>query len=65
MQLFKATGIVWDTDGSDFKIVGLPETAYVHTDDEDEIADLLSDEFGFCINTLTIEPVTGPCVFAG
>ena len=62
MKLFKATKIDWGTDGSDFKVIGLPEEAFVHTDDEESVADMLTDECGFCIKSLTVEEVSTPAV---
>lgn len=60
MALFRVTDIQWDTDGTDFDVVGLPESVHINIpDDEDEgaIADALSDEFGFCIKSLSVERV--------
>lgn len=42
-----ATNIKWDTDGED---IDLPTRVEIPYDiDDDEIADMLSDEFGFCV----------------
>lgn len=42
--------VAWDTDGED--IVGLPNPAEVPNDiEEDEIADWLSDEYGWCVKS--------------
>lgn len=53
-----ATNIVWDTDG---KKVSLPKTVtFVGVergrlnDDPDYIADLLSDRYGWCVSSLTL-----------
>lgn len=46
MKLFRAYDIKWDTDG---KAVDLPDDVYVRAEDENEVVDYLSDEFGFCV----------------
>ena len=38
--------IDWDTDGED---VELPQIVDIEVEDEDEIADALSDKYGWCI----------------
>jgi hypothetical protein len=53
MKEFYVTNIEWDTDGE--KIETLPTEAIIEAKDEDEIADKLSDEYGFCIFNLTIK----------
>lgn len=72
MQLFKATDIDWDCDDDVESAeqrrecadaLNLPNTVYVHTDSEDEIADVLTDEFGYCIKTLNTYPVTESLTF--
>ena len=50
-KLFHVTGIQWDTDGDDPHDLGLSASAYVFTDDEEGIADALSDEYGYCIQS--------------
>jgi len=49
------TKIDWDTDGELPKSLGLPDTVEVNMpDDSDpayEIADVLSDKFGWCVNS--------------
>lgn len=47
MTQFKVTGIVWDTDG---EVVDLPTTAVVECDDVEDVADALSDEYGWCVS---------------
>lgn len=50
------TDIEWDTDGESIYELGLPVTVVVPVDmDEDEIADMLSDDYGFCVNSFSIE----------
>lgn len=54
--MFKVTNIVWDTDGD--RIEDLPETVYIDDNDEideDEIADYLSDEYGWCIKSYDLD----------
>ncbi len=50
----EADSIKWDTDGYSVKELGLPREATVIAEDEDEVADILSDHFGFCIESLVI-----------
>ena len=48
-----ATDIDWDTDGEE--IDWLPKQCFVPPDlDDDEVADWLSDRFGFCVNGFSI-----------
>ena len=48
-----ATEIDWDTDGEE--IDWLPKQCVVPPDlDDDEVADWLSDRFGFCVNGFSI-----------
>ena len=50
--------IVWDTDGEDEKDLGLPSRVeipfFVY---DDEIADYLSDEYGYCVFGFNIEQI--------
>lgn len=54
----KATNIVWDTDGED---VDLPTEVLIDTDAEGidnpelEIADWLSDKYGWCVTSFSVE----------
>lgn len=56
-----AMDIEWDTDGEDADMIGLPSwveiPSYV---DEDDIADYLSDVFGFCVFGFEIEHAQQP-----
>ena len=49
----RAFDIEWDTDGRSRKACGLPSESIVELDDdadvEYEIADALSDEYGYCV----------------
>ena len=56
--LWKITDIEWDTDGKD--IEDLPTEVRMELDedeDEDEIADTLSDLFGWCVNSYNAEQI--------
>lgn len=55
MPMFQISAIEWDTDG--LKIKGLPETATVEADDDEEALDRLSDEHGWLIADCKIELV--------
>ena len=63
MRLFHATDILWDTDNELQEGLGLPSSAYVHAEDEDDIADALSDELGYCIKSLNTEECNETLVF--
>lgn len=45
--------IVWDTDGE--VVPELPEEEVVHVESDDDIADVLSDRFGFCVESFQHE----------
>ena len=52
--MIKATNIVWDTDG--ISIDDLPEEVAIKDDIEvEEIADYLSDVYGWCVESFNIE----------
>ena len=52
------TNIDWDIDGENKDELGLPDMVEVPVDmDKDEIADMLSDYYGFCVNSFSIEAV--------
>lgn len=46
---YKVKNIQWDTDGEDPEEIGLPKDAVIEAESEDEIADALSDYYGWCI----------------
>lgn len=49
----KATNIKWETDG---EVIGLPSEMIIPEDvDEDSIADYLSDETGWLVDSFDIE----------
>lgn len=51
----KATNIVWETDGCSIEELGLPIEVDVPSDvEEDEIADWLSDEYGFLVESFEL-----------
>lgn len=71
MNLYSVTNIIWDCDDdakSDeqrqelAEALQLPSSAYVHAEDEDEIADVLSDRYGYCIRSLDTDEVTNSMV---
>ena len=49
--------IVWDTDGDNPKDLNLPDEVRIADEmdiEDDEIADYLSDEYGFCVESFII-----------
>lgn len=58
MSRFLVTNIVWDTDGEDAEALGLPSSIDVEADDEDDVSGVLSDAWGWCILSLSIEPLS-------
>ena len=53
-MIVKVTDIVWDTDGEP---VELPPELQLSLDDDDCVADILSDMFGWCVESLVVERV--------
>jgi hypothetical protein len=55
-MIVRFCNIKWDTDGRSAKSLKLPSTVTVEIDDdcdiEEEGADLLSDQYGWCIRSL-------------
>lgn len=51
---FYVTGIVYDTDG--VVINGLPKTLVVECEDEEEVIDAISDQTGWCVES--VEDIT-------
>ena len=53
MKIVRLYDILWDTDGEDPTELGLPSEHIAVVDDDwspvDDAADLLSDQFGFCV----------------
>lgn len=56
MSGYHLTGINWDTDDDPTEL-GLPEDALIYAADPEDIADLLSDEFGWCVLDFHSEPM--------
>lgn len=44
----------WDTDGYSLEELGLQEVVTIPTINIDEVADYLSDEYGYCVESFTI-----------
>lgn len=55
MPKFYVSNIIWDTDG---ETVDLPDTAVVEAEDDSEVLDVLSDEYGWLIESCTIEEMS-------
>ena len=53
---FRATHIEWDTDGEE--VEGLPTETVIEAEDEDCVADALSDKFGWCVFAVECEEVS-------
>lgn len=51
----------WDTDGRSAKELGLPEVVDMPTLNEENIADYLSDEYGYCVESFEIEDLDSGC----
>ena len=52
----KTTKINWDTDGRE---IDLPQQVVLEVQDEAEIVDKLSDQYGWCVHGLTYENING------
>ena len=48
-MIFKTRSIDWDTDDDKEVFDGLPQQVTVDVENEDEIADALSDNYGWCM----------------
>ena len=65
MKTFRLLNIQWDTDGSDPQELGLPSEHIAVVDDDEwdpaeDAADLLSDEYGFCVLGCSFTVLTNP-----
>ena len=64
MKVVRLFNIQWDTDGEDPKELGLPSEQIVVAEDdfdpENDAADLLSDQFGFCIEGCSFKVLSNP-----
>jgi hypothetical protein len=49
---FRADGIVWDTDGEDPSELGLPLETVIAADSAEEVADALSDKYGWLVKEI-------------
>ena len=52
-MIVKTTSIDWDTDGDQVMFDKLPQRVILEVDDEDEIAEALSDMYGWCVFELS------------
>lgn len=53
MKKYNVFDIDWDVDDIEDADL-LPTEVIIEAEDEDEIADALSDEYGFCVNSFSI-----------
>lgn len=59
MTLFHVSDITWDTDRISPKKLGLPRECEIEAEDEESVADALSDKYGWCVfDFAPPEPVT-------
>ena len=49
MEKYHVTNIDWDVDFAE-DLENLPTSCVIEAIDEDDVADALSDEYGFCVN---------------
>ena len=54
-MLVTVTNIDWDMDGEEYPVDDLPATVELEVEDEDEIADRLSDRYGFCVRGFAVD----------
>lgn len=55
MKNFYIYDIEWDTDGVDQNEYNLPSRMLLECEDADDIADALSDTYGFCVETFNYD----------
>ena len=48
-MIVRVRNIAWETDGADPAQLGLPLSASVDVDDAEDVADALSDEYGWLV----------------
>ena len=64
MKIVRLFNIQWDTDGEDPTELGLPSDTIAVVDDDwtpvDDAADLLADQFGFCVKGCAFKTLTHP-----
>lgn len=49
MTSYRAINIVWDCDGEDSEDLGLPYEVIIEAESPDDIADALSEKYGWCV----------------
>lgn len=67
MKLFHAQNIRWDCSNDDdpdqsAETLGLPNEVFVSAEDEDAVADALSDRYGWCVDSLDVCESESPLV---
>jgi hypothetical protein len=64
MKIIRLFNIQWDTDGEDPAELGLPSEHIAVVDDDwnpvDDAADLLSDQYGFCVTGCSFTVLSNP-----
>ena len=64
MKTVRLFDIRWDVDGEDPKELGLPNQHIAFVDDdwtpEDDAADLLADQYGFCVEGCSYKVLANP-----
>lgn len=55
MKNYHIYDIKWDTDGVEQSEYSLPSEIILECEDEDEIADYLSDVYGFCVESFNYD----------
>lgn len=63
MRLYHVVDIEWDTDDENPDELGLPDSAYVNAESEEEISDVLSDFTGYCVKSLSASECFDRLVF--
>ena len=64
MKIVRLFDILWDTDGDSPEELGLTQRTIAVVDDdwtpEDDAADLLADQYGFCVHGCSFTVLTHP-----
>ena len=64
MKTVRLFNIQWDVDGEDPNDLGLPNDHIAFVDDEwtpeDDAADLLADQYGFCVDGCSFKVLANP-----
>ena len=58
MKTYLCTNIKYDTDGQ--RVRGLPKKLVVEVENEEDIADAISDHIGWCVESLDYKESTRP-----